>query len=420
MDWSAALSEWLKPFVDLLGHKKRRAMCPLYVSGLIGPGDRKSIEPMAARLAPDRYDRLHHFISSGVWDHQPLADELARQVDKLVGGAGAFLVIDDTSLPKKGTHSVGVAPQYASMLGKRSNCQTLVSLTLAKDEVPVAVGLRLFLPDAWLSDTDRLDKAEVPERFRRSMSKPEIALEEIDRLMGLGVRFGTVLADAGYGLSAPFRQGLSARKLFWAVGIPRIQKVYPADVAMIFPVAGKGRPRQHAIPDKLSVAAEDVLADAQWQEVNWRRGTKGKLSARFAVKRVRVADGPPQRILDKGQQHLPGEEAWLIGEWRSSGERKYYLANLPADTDILTLAASIKARWVCEQAHQQMKEELGLDHFEGRSWHGLHRHALMTMIAYAFLQHQRLVEAQREKNSPEWPAETNTAGDPQSSHFGAV
>ena len=387
MDWLGALSEWLKPFVDLLGHKKRRATCPLYVSGLLGPGDRKSVEPMAARLAPDRYDRLHHFISSGVWDHQPLVDELARQADKLVGGTDAFLVVDDTSLPKKGTHSVGVAPQYSSMQGKRSNCQTLVSLTLARDEVPVAVGLRLFLPEEWLGDVDRLDKAEVPETFRRSQTKPEIALEEIDRLMRLGVRFGTVLADAGYGLSAPFRQGLSARKLSWAVGIPKIQKVYPSDVSLIFPIAGRGRPRRHAIPDKLSVAAEDVLADAEWQEVRWRRGSKGNFSARFAVRRVRVADGPPQRILDKGQQHLPGEEAWLIGEWRSSGERKYYLSNLPTDTDILTLAATIKARWLCEQAHQQMKEELGLDHFEGRSWHGLHRHALMTMIAYAFLQH---------------------------------
>lgn len=419
MDWDVALSEWLKPFVDRLGHKKRRTMCPLYVSGLIGPGDRKSIEPMAARLAPDRYDRLHHFISSGVWDHQPLCDELARQADKLVGGAEAFLVVDDTSLPKKGTHSVGVAPQYASMLGKRANCQTLVSTTLAKDEVPVAVGLRLFLPEEWLNDANRLDKAEVPDIFRRLLTKPEIALEEIDRLLGLNVRFGVVLADAGYGLSAPFRQGLSARSLTWAVGIPKTQKVYPVGVAMIFPVAGRGRPRKNAIPDKLSIAAEDMLSEAEWQTVNWRRGTKGALTARFAVKRIRVADGPPQRILDKGQQHLPGEEAWLIGEWRSSGERKYYLSNLPEDTDIRTLAATVKARWVCEQAHQQMKEELGLDHFEGRSWHGLHRHALMTMIAYAFLQHQRLNQAQREKKSLERSTSTDPSSHPASGHQSA-
>jgi len=145
------------------------------------------------------------------------------------------------------------------------------------------------------------------------------------------------------------------------------------------------------------MAAEDMLADARWQNISWRTGTKGKLKARFAAVRVRTADGPPQRIRDKGQQHLPGDEAWLIGEHRPSGEKKYYLANLPAKTGLRMLAAIIKARWICEQAHQQLKEELGLDHFEGRSWQGLHRHALMTMIAYAFLQHCRLIRAKREK-----------------------
>lgn len=195
-----------------------------------------------------------------------------------------------------------------------------------------------------------------------------------------------------------FRQGLSARGLVWAVGIPKHQKVYLHDVSLIFPVSGHGRPRQHPIPDILSMAAETILADAGWRKVSWRRGTKGRLSARFAASRVRIADGPPQRILDKGQQHMPGEEAWLVGEWRSSGERKYYVSNLPADTTLKKLAGAIKARWVCEQAHQQMKEELGLDHFEGRSWKGLHRHALMTMIAYAFLQIHRLQIAKREKN----------------------
>jgi SRSO17 transposase len=188
-------------------------------------------------------------------------------------------------------------------------------------------------------------------------------------------------------MSAPFRQGLTARKLAWAVGIPRHLKVYPADVQMIWPVAGRGRPRQRHVPDILSMAAENMLADATWQKLSWRTGTKGKLKARFAAVRVRIADGPP------------GEEAWLIGEHRMSGEKKYYLANLPAKTNLLTLAATIKARWICEQAHQQLKEELGLDHFEGRSWQGLHRHALMTMIAYAFLQHRRLAAARREKKN---------------------
>src|SRR6201993_239096 len=211
-------------------------------------------------------------------------------------------------------------------------------------------------------------------------------------------------------MSAPFRQGLTARKLSWAVGIPRHQKVYPVDVQMTWPVAGRGRPRQRPIPDILSIPAEDMLAKARWCTISWRTGTKGKLKARFAAVRVRVADGPQQRIRDKGQQHLPGQEAWLIGEYRMSGEKKYYLANLPAKTDLRTLAAAIKARWICEQAHQQLKEELGLDHFEGRSWQGLHRHALMTMIAYAFLQHRRLAYAGRKKKNQRTSASAKLAG----------
>jgi SRSO17 transposase len=327
----------------------------------------------------------------------------------LVGGSDAVLVIDDTAIPKKGTHSVGVAAQYASALGKTANCQTLVSLMLARGEVPVMLALRLFLPESWTTKRARLERAGVPAEYRTARTKPEMALAEIDRAITAGVRFGCVLADAGYGLSAPFRQGLTARKLAWAVGIPRHLKVYPADVQMIWPAAGRGRPRQRHVPDILSIAAEDMLADTTWQDISWRTGTKGKLKARFAAVRVRVADGPPQRIRDKGQQHLPGDEAWLIGEHRMSGEKKYYLANLPANTDLRTLAATIKARWICEQAHQQMKEELGLDHFEGRSWQGLHRHALMTMIAYAFLQHRRLAATAPKKKHQRAPASANFA-----------
>jgi len=276
-DWETELSAFLQPFLDKLGHKKRRQMCPLYVSGLIGPGERKSIEPMAERLAPGQYDRLHHFISDGLWDGAPLETELALQADRIVGAPDAFLVIDDTGLPKKGNHSVGVAPQYASMLGKRANCQTLVSVTLARDEVPVPVGLRLFLPESWVGDEERMAKAGVPDAMRTSRTKPEIALHEIDRLTAVGVRFGTVLADAGYGLSAAFRQGLSGRGLTWAVGIPKHQKVYPHDVELIFPISGHGRPRKHPIPNILSVAAEMMLAAERWKKVSWRRGTKGRL-----------------------------------------------------------------------------------------------------------------------------------------------
>ena len=268
--------------------------------------------------------------------------------------------------------------------------------------------MRLFLPESWTKDRARLKRAGVPAEYRTARTKPEVALAEIDRVIAAGMRFGCVLADAGYGSSAWFRQGLTARKLSWAVGIPRHLKVYPADVQMIRPGTPRGRPRER-IPDTLSVAADEVLATAKWQNISWRTGTKGKLRARFAAVRVRVADGSPQRIKGKTYQHLPGEQAWLIGEHRASGEKKYYLANLPPKSDLRALAATIKARWICEQAHQQLKEELGLDHFEGRSWQGLHRHMLMTMIAYAFLQHRRLATTRRKKKNQRPTPSTNSA-----------
>ena len=258
-DWRVDLERWLAPYLEGLGHKARQRMCPAYVAGLIGPGDRKSIQPMAARTGEVGYDRLHHFIGAGLWDSGPLEATLWEQADALVGGDKAWLIIDDTALPKKGTASVGVAPQYASALGKNANCQTLVSVTLASREVPIMLGLRLFLPESWTSDEARMVKAGVPEPFRPYRTKPAIAIEEIDRVIAAGVRFGCVLADAGYGLSASFRQGLSTRGLHWAVGIPRHQKVYPADVQLIFPVAGRGRPRQHHVPDTASRAAHAVL-----------------------------------------------------------------------------------------------------------------------------------------------------------------
>lgn len=414
-DWRGELEDWLAPFVAALRHKTRSRMCPVYIAGLIGPGDRKSIQPMAARDYEISYDRLHHFIASGVWDEEPLEMALLAEANRQVGGNDAWLIIDDTALPKKGRHSVGVAPQYASALGKNANCQTLVSTTLASGEVPVMIGLRLFLPESWTSDTARLERVGVPAECRAYRTKPEIALAEIDRVRAAGVSFGCVLADAGYGMSAPFRQGLSERGLTWAVGIPFRQKVYAHDVAMIFPVTGRGRPRKNAIPDAKSISAKAMLETATWRKVSWRRGTKGPLVARFAAVRVRVADGPPQRIGDMGAQHLPGEEVWLVGEHRSTGERKYYLSNLPAETPIKQLAGAIKARWVCEQGHQQLKEELGLDHFEGRSWKGLHRHALMTMIALAFLQTQRLRQARGGKKNHRTASATQPPGN-QNSH----
>src|ERR687894_384643 len=349
MDGTARdLDAWLEPFLDVVGHKKRRTWAPVYLRGLLGPGERKSLQPRAARLGLGGHDQLQHFVASPAWSDAPLRRLLAERADALVGGPDAALVIDDTALPKQGKHSVGVARQYCGALGKRANCQVLVSLTLARGEVPVPVGLRLFLPEGWTDDPERCARAGVPEGHRRALAKT--------------------------------------------------QNVYPAGVELGWPVARTGRPRKHPVPSGDPAPAEAALAGAAWRRISWRRGTKGPLAAEFAAVRVRPAEGAQLR----NGRHLPGDEAWLVGEHRASGERKYYLSNLPADAPLETLAALIKARWVCEQAHQQLKEELGLDHFEGRTWRGLRHHALMTLISFAFLQHLRLQEAPR-RGKTCWP-----------------
>jgi SRSO17 transposase len=397
----ADLDRWLVPFLAVMGRKTRRTWAPLYLRGLLGPGERKSLQPMAARLGLGGHDQLQHFIASSAWDDAPLWSVLAQQADKLVGGPQAWLVIDDTALPKKGTMSVGVLPQYCGQLGKKANCQSLVSLTLAQGEVPVPVGLRLFLPEKWTSDPQRCAQAGVPEAAIAPHSKGEIALDELDRLTATGVRFGAVLADAGYGASAAFRQGLDARGLRWAVGIPRNQKVYSAAVQLVPP---QGRARKPA-PNEEPAEAEKVLAAQTWRRIAWRQGTKGALAARFAAARIRVGDA----AVWGNNRHLPGSEVWLVGEWRSGGERKYYLSNLPADTPLRALAAAIKGRWICEQAHQQLKQELGLGHFEGRSWTGLHRHVLMSCIACAYLQHLRLAAHRRTRRGENADADARPA-----------
>src|SRR4051794_2697454 len=282
----------------------------------------------------------------------------------------------------------GMKRQYCGQLGKRANCQALVSLTLARAEVPVGVGLRLFLPEDWCADAARRAAAGVPEAVGYR-PKWKIALDEIDRVLASGARFGAVLADAEYGRAAEFRAGLAERHRTYAVGIMPVQQVYPADVTLAFPEReATGRPRKHPVPSAPSVAAAELIEarPAAFRAVSWRTGSKGPLEAEFAAPRVRVADGP----VAAGGRHLPGGEAWLVGEHRATGERKYYLSNLPPDAPLEALAALIKARWVCEQAHQQLRDELGLDHFEGRSWRGLHHHALLCLLAFAFLQHLRL------------------------------
>jgi SRSO17 transposase len=387
--WAGELERWLAPFLAALSRPEQRRWAPVYLKGLLLPGERKSVEPMAARVAPGEVQQLHHFVAASPWAAAPVEAELVRAADRLVGGPGAVLVVDDTALVKQGAHSVGVQRQYCGELGKKANCQALVSLTLARGEVPVCVGLRLFLPELWAGDPERRRRAGVPEAVT-GRPKWRIALDEIDRVLAAGARFGCVLGDAEYGKAAEFRRGLSERGLTWALGIGPTQKVFPADVTLApRPRSATGRPAKHPVPSAPSVEAAKLFAALPRRasrSLSWRRGTKGPLKARFAAVRVRVADGP----VAARAQHLPGDEAWLVCEERAAGERKYHLANHPAETPLRVLAAAVKARWACEQMHQQMKQELGLDHFEGRSWRGLHHHALLCQIAFAFLQHLRL------------------------------
>src|SRR5215213_11470461 len=246
-DIDADLDRWLAPFLDVTGRSTRRRMAPLYVRGLLGPDGPKSIQPMAERLGLSGHDQLHHFITSSAWDDTPLWSVLAEQADQLVGGPDAVLVVDDSGMPKKGVASVGVAAQYCGELGKVATCQVLVSLTLARGEVPVPVGLRLFLPTAWTDDPDRCDAVGVPETAQAAQTKPEIALAEIDRVIGAGLRFGCVLGDAGYGASPAFRHGLDERGLPWAVGIAGTQLVYPTTVRLRPSRTPTGRPSKHPV-----------------------------------------------------------------------------------------------------------------------------------------------------------------------------
>src|ERR1700756_1380129 len=384
-DVDADLDRWLEPFLDVTG----RSTAPLYVRGLLGSGGRKSVQPMAERLGLASHDPLHHFISSPAWDDAPLWRGVGEQGGPHGGGGG-----------------------------KVANSQVLVTLTLARGEVPLPVGLRLFLPAAWTDDPGRCEEAGVPEAARTAQTKAEIALAEIDRVRQAGVRFSCVLADAGFGSSPDFRHGLDDRELPWAAGIACTQPVYPTTVKLRPAYTPTGRPAKHPQPNRPPRSAAEMLETQRWRRITWRNGSKGPLNARFAAVRVRVADGP----CNAEGTRLPGAELWLIGEWRDSGEKKYYLSNRPKRTSLRQLAASVKARCSCEQVHQQLKQELGLGDFEGRSWTGLHRHALMTCIAFAYLQHRRLKAAGRGKKggAPRTAAAAISAGDPPRHHRQAV
>ncbi len=390
--WEAELERWLVPFLERIGRAERRRWAPLYLKGLLLPGERKSLEPLAERVCPADVQQLHHFLSTSPWPTEPLQEVLLEKADRLVGGSEAVLLIDDTALVKQGRHSVGVARQYCGELGKKANCQSLVTLTLARGEVPVPIWMRLFLPESWTEDAERCQKAGIPDSERMHRPKWEIAVRGVKEARAAGVRFACVSADAEYGKAPEFRRALMERGLLYAVGILPQQRVYPADVVMQPPVRKRAgvRPPVHPTPSVESMQAEemiDSLGEGAFQEVSWRWGTKGPLKARFAAVRVRMAEGAP---IGSGRRRPAEEELWLVCEWRAMGQRKYYLCNHPPDASLRTLVRAIKARWSCEQAHEQMKNELGLDHLECRGWQALQHHMMLVMMAMAFLQHLRL------------------------------
>ncbi len=387
--WCDAFQQWLEPFLDCFRHKAQKRWAPLYLRGLLASEDRKCATTMAQFVSPGDKEQLHHFVSTSSWNPAPFLDVLTEKANALVGGPKAHLIIDDTALVKKGKSSPGVGPQYCGQLGKKANCQSLVSTTLAQYETPLCIGLRLFLPESWDADEERRKKCRIPEEIVHQ-PKWKIALEEIDRVMAQGARFGDALADAGYGVCGDFRAGLSARGLLWTVGITEQMRVYPDNVEFVDVGTNRlGRPRKHPALSHEALSAGKIIAQLGsrgFRSITWRLGTKGPLRGRFAMLRVRIADGPKMA----SSRRQPGEPAWLICEKRSGGELRYYFSNYPVETSKMTLARTVKARWACEQPHQQMKQELGLNHYEGRSWLGLHHHCLLTMMAFCFLQTLRL------------------------------
>jgi SRSO17 transposase len=299
-------------------------------------------------------------------------------------------IVDDTGIPKKGRHSVGVARQYCGQLGKRDNCQVAVTLSVASDAASLPIAYRLYLPEPWASDWKRRRQAGVPEEVR-FLTKPELALEQITAAVEQGVAMGVVLADAAYGNDSQFRKGLAALGLKYVLGVQSTTTVWPEGTRPLAPppYRGCGRPpkllRRDASHQPLAVRELALrLAPAAWRTVSWREGTAGLMRSRFAALRVRAAHRDYWRSVPHGEQ-------WLLIEWpKDSAEpTKYWLANLAADTPLKQLVRTAKLRWRIERDFQELKQELGLNHFEGRSWRGFHHHATLCIAAYGFLVAER-------------------------------
>jgi SRSO17 transposase len=378
------------------GHADRREPLTLYCQGLILPGDRKSIEPMAARLDPlhvqARHQSLHHLVAQAGWSDAAVlrtVRDYAREAMEIQGQMEAW-IIDDTGFPKKGTHSVGVAHQYCGPYGKTSNCQCAVSLSMASRWASVPIAFRLYLPESWAKDRERRAAAGVPEDVI-FQTKWQLALALIDVQRQDGEPALPVLADAGYGDTAGFRDGLTARSLLYAVGINKTTTVWANGKAPLPPKVqtGKGQPGKRLRrddehhPETVKAVAEGLPKTA-WKKVPWAEGTRGLMESRFAALRVH----PAHR--DNTLPTLRPEE-WLLIEWPESEPEptKYWFSTLPEAAPITQLVRLAKLRWRIERDYQEMKDELGLDHYEGRGWRGFHHHLSLCAATYAFIVAER-------------------------------
>lgn len=379
-----------------VGHADREEPLRAYCMGLMLPGERKSVEPMAARIEPRRvgslHQAMHHFVAKAPWRDDAVlsaAREWALPAIEARGPIRAWIV-DDTGFPKKGKHSVGVARQYCGQLGKQDNCQVAVSLSIANDAASLPIAFRLYLPEDWAADRRRRELAGVPEEmvFR---TKPEIALEQIEAARAANVAPGVVLADAAYGNDTGFRDRVSELGLTYAVAIQSSCTVWPPGAAPLpaKPYGGMGRPprllRRDAQHQPIAVKALALsLPPARYRSVAWREGSAGVLRSRFAAVRVRPAHRD-------GQRAAPRAEEWLLIEWPAgeSEPTKYFLSTMPATTALKTLVDLAKLRWRIERDYQDLKQELGLGHYEGRGWRGFHHHAALSIAAYGFLLSER-------------------------------
>jgi SRSO17 transposase len=392
----ARFDGYLQRLCEAVGHADRCGPLEAYLTGLLLSGERKSVEPMAAKIDPRHVSRvhqsMHHFVSTAPWDDYALLavarDHALTQLER--HAPIAAWVVDDTGIPKKGKLSVGVAWQYCGALGKPANCQVAVSVSLVNKTMSVPAAWRLYLPGAWAQDPERRRQAGVPE-VAEYREKWRIALEEIDRLLEEDLPPAPVVADAGYGSATEFRDELTRRGFSYAVGIREDTGVWPPGQEPLpaQSYSGQGRPakrvRRDADHQPLSVRAlAERLPRTAWQAVRWREGTKGTMSSRFAALRVRPAHRDYLR-----RQARPVE--WLLVEWPPSESKptKYWLSTVPEEVELNELVSLAKIRWRIERDFQELKDELGLDHYEGRGWRGFHHHGVLCIAAYCFLAAER-------------------------------